>query len=388
MERHQTPGNGWEKWLAGAMLGIAAMYLADPRHGRRRRALLRDQLVSLSTSAGHTCKSSAHDLGNRLDGVRAKLRRTLNGRQPVDEPVLTARVRAHLGHLVSHPHAITVTADGGHLVLSGAILVDERDALLAQARKVPGVSTVEDRLTVYATSAGVPSLQGRHRTTGQPSWQPALQALAGAGGALGAYGLTRRSPAGLVIASAGLALLGRAIDGLRQLGRSQQDASAGIHLEQSIEVHAAPETVFDAWSDFENFPHFFSRLLAVQDLGDARAHWIAQETESSRLEWNAVWKKRERPRLLAWQSEHDAAFGHAGRVMLEPTRRGTRVTLRLSLQPPSGATDEDVLAHMAGADPARALDEDLIRMKSFIESGVVPHHVASAPQPEGGQLLH
>ncbi|WP_119784193.1 SRPBCC family protein [Noviherbaspirillum sedimenti] len=383
MEHDQTPGKGWEKWLAGAALGAALMYFSDPRHGRRRRALLRDKLYSMGVSASHARAATSRDLGNRLDGVRSKLRRTLSGRQIVDEPVLTARLRAQLGRLVSHPHAISVTADGGHLTLSGAILADERQSLLARARRIPGVTSVEDRLTVYATAVGVPALQGRRRSAGQSAWQPALQALAGAGGALGAFGLTRRSPAGMVLAGAGMALLGRAIERLRQSHRLQPDEAAAIHLEQSIEVHATPEAVFDAWNDFENFPHFFSKLLAVQDLGDGRAHWIAQETPTTRLEWNTVWSKRERPRMLAWHSEHDAAFGHDGRVEFEPTRQGTRVTLRLSLRSPSGAADA-----LAGADPARELDEDLIRMKSFIESGVVPHHMASSPQPQDGQLLH
>lgn len=377
MERLPTRGKGWGRFLAGALLGAAVIYFSDKKNGRRRRALLRDKLYSMRVSAGHARDAATHDFGNRVHGVRARLRRALSGRQPVDEPVLTARLHTQLGRLVSHPHAISVTADGGHMVLSGAILADERENLLTQARKIPGVTEVEDRLTVYATAIGVPALQGRPRSAGRNTSQPALKALAGAGSVLGAYGLARKSPAGLLLAGAGLALLGRAIDGLRQGGRQKTEDAAAIHLEKSIEVHAAPETVFDIWSDFENFPHFFSMLLAVQDLGDERSRWVAQETETSRLEWNAVWSKRERPRMLAWHSEEASAFGHAGSVMLEPTRNGTRVTLQLHLQPGFSI------------DPARELEEDLIRMKSFIESGVVPHHhAAQPPLQEGGPLLH
>lgn len=384
MSRDQKTGAGWEKWLAGAALGAAAMYFSDPRQGRRRRALLRDQLYSLGLGAIDVRDAATHDLNNRLQGARARLQQTFGGREVVEEDVLISRARAQLGHLVSHPHAIEVTADGGHVVLSGAILVDERAHLLAQTCRIPGVAEVEDRLTVYASAAGVPELQGWHRTTGQ-SGRPAFQVLAG--GALGTYGLTRRNPSGLVLASIGFGLLGRAFEGLRQIRRQRRQEAATLRLEQSIEVHAAPETVFDAWSDFENFPHFFSKILAVHDLGDGRARWVAQETSHSRLEWNAAWNKRERPRILAWHSEQAAAFGHAGTVTLEPTRQGTRVTVRLTLQPPAGAP-ADALHRMAGANPARELDADLIRMKSFIESGVVPHHGTRPPQPEGGQLLH
>ncbi len=390
MEQHRRSGKGWGKLLAGAALGAAAMYYTDPRLGRRRRALLRDQLQGMRHGATNAGDAAAHDFGNRLDGIRASLQRLLGGSQPApDEQVLSARVRARLGRLVAHPHAISVTADGGHVVLSGAVLVDEKDHLLAQLRKIPGVAAVEDRLTVYASPDGVPALQGWHRTGRTSALQPALQALAGAGGALGAYALRRRMPAGLVLAGAGLTLLGRALGGLRQVqaGTPRREEAAALHLEQSIDVRAAPETVFDAWNDFDNFPHFFAILLAVQDLGNGRARWIAQETPDSRLEWNVAWTRRERPRMLAWRSEGDAALDHSGSALFEPVRNGTRVTVRLDLRSPAGAAAA-VPTLAPGGDPERELREDLIRMKSFIESGVVPHHEARPSAPESGQLLH
>jgi uncharacterized membrane protein len=333
--------------------------------------------------------AAARDIGNRLAGMRAKFWHAVEGRELAPgEEVLGARLRTLMGRLVSHPHAISVTVDGGHVVLSGAILAEEREQLLAEAYKVPGVAEIEDRLTVYASPIGVPALQGHHRASRQASWQPTLQALAGAGGMLGAYGLTRRSPGGLLLAGAGLAVLGRAVSALRHGGlRQQEEAAAASHLERSIEVLAAPESVFDAWSNFENFPHFFAKLLTVQNLDDQRAHWVMQETAASRLEWNVAWRKRERPRMLTWQSEENAAFGLAGTALFEPTRHGTRVRLRLTMPRPVGATGATADTQLY-KDLGRELEKDLIRMKSFIESGVVPHHATGSTRPEGGQLLH
>lgn len=265
--------------------------------------------------------------------------------------------------------------------------------LLAEAYKVDGVTAVEDHLSAYTSPAGIPALQGRHRTGDQPSWDAALKALAGAGGILGAFGLTRRNPGGLLMTGAGLAVLGRALMGLRQDERRQpphlpiRQASMSSHVERSIEVLATPEAVFDAWSDFDNFPHFFAKLLTATTLDNRRSRWVLQKSAESKLEGNVIWRTRQRPLTLAWQSEDNTSFRLSGNVMLEPTGRGTRVRLRLSQPPMAGAapTASDIELFK---EFERELEKDLIRMKSFIESGVVPHHATGSTRPEGGQLLH
>jgi uncharacterized membrane protein len=388
----QKPSSGLAMWLAGAALGAAVMYFSDPRQGRRRRALLRDKLYSMSLDAMDARDATMRDLGNRVAGMRAKFWHAVEGQETApSEQVLCARLHTLMGRLVSHPHAIKVTADGGHIVLSGAILADERELLLAEAYKMPGVVEVEDRLTAYATAAGVPALQGKHRVSNQPSWQPALQAVVGAGGILSAFGLTRRNRGGLILAGAGLAVMGRAIKALRDGGHGgheeQQDITASRRLERTIDVLATPEVVFDAWSDFENFPHFFAKVLAVKTLDARRSQWALQESANSRLEGNVIWRKRERPRLLAWQNEDNAAFALSGTVTLEPVQRGTRVNLVLNIpqQADVSGTKADLKLYK---EFEHELGKDLIRMKSFIESGVVPHHATGSTRPEGGQLLH
>ncbi|TCS39637.1 putative membrane protein [Paucimonas lemoignei] len=393
MEKEKA-ASGLAMWLAGAAVGAAAMYFSDPRQGRRRRALLRDKLYSLGLDALDTRDAKMRDIGNRIEGMRAKFRNALEGSgPPPSEQVLCARLRTLMGRLVSHPHAITVTANGGHVVFSGAILADEREILLAEAYKVPGVTMIEDRLSAYASPIGVPSLQGHHQTPSQPSWNPALKAMAGAGGILGAFGLTRRSPGGLLLAGAGLAVLGRALIALRHDDQHSpqhlpvRHESMRSHLERSIEVLASPEVVFDAWSDFDNFPHFFAKLLTATSVDNRRSRWVLQESANAKLEANVAWSKRERPVMLAWQSEDDTTFRLAGSVTLEPTRRGTQVRLSLSMPPKAGAAPSAAdIALFKGFE--RELEKDLIRMKSFIESGVVPHHATGSTRPEGGQLLH
>lgn len=69
---------------AVAVLGIGAlaMYFFDPVSGRRRRALLRDQLVHAQKEVGEYAEGTARDLRNRARGFAAEARKTLERPQP------------------------------------------------------------------------------------------------------------------------------------------------------------------------------------------------------------------------------------------------------------------------------------------------------------------
>lgn len=58
--------------LVGVGLGAALMYLLDPERGRRRRALLRDKLVSASNKTADVASKTARDLRNRTQGLIAE----------------------------------------------------------------------------------------------------------------------------------------------------------------------------------------------------------------------------------------------------------------------------------------------------------------------------
>ena len=63
-------------------------------------------------------------------------------------------------------------------------------------------------------------------------------------------------------------------------------------------------------------------------------------------------------------------------IRFESVPGGTRVHVRLAYNPPGGALGH-IAAMLFGADPKSAMDEDLIRIKSLIETGK-----ASAPGKE------
>ena len=58
--------------IGGIALGALAMYLADPSQGRRRRALLRDQVNSASHKTSRLVGQTIRDARNRYAGLQAQ----------------------------------------------------------------------------------------------------------------------------------------------------------------------------------------------------------------------------------------------------------------------------------------------------------------------------
>lgn len=212
----QHSNRSLRSFLRGAALGAAAMYMLDPDKGRRRRAIARDKTARFLTDAGETVCEATRDIANRAHGARARARRTLHRDTVSDDLRLIERVRACIGRVVSHPHAIQVGARDALVTLSGPILAGEVQALLATVRAVPGVSAVDDHLVVHAHPGSVPSLQGGGRRRGgdsdlfgfNPTPVVRAAALVG-GGLLMLYGLTQRSATGLALAGLGAGLASR-----------------------------------------------------------------------------------------------------------------------------------------------------------------------------------
>jgi len=157
MARQSSPN--WLLVVAAAVVGAAAMFMLDPDKGKRRRALARDKIGSAMRHSRHALRAAARDATQRLQGVRAEVNRRHRREGYPDDLLLIERVRARLGRVVGHPHAIQVGANRGVVVLSGPILAAEVGALLEATRAVPGVVAIEDHLAVYQSSDHVPSLQ-------------------------------------------------------------------------------------------------------------------------------------------------------------------------------------------------------------------------------------
>jgi uncharacterized membrane protein len=330
--------------IVGALLvGLGLGYLLDPDRGARRRALMRDR----ATRAGHRLAdgldAAARDLRNRAGGAAAEARARLR-EEEVDDVILHERVRSAIGHAVSHPGAVEVTATEGRVTLQGHVLEDELAGLLAAAKRVRGVVEVVNELEAHRTAEGSPSLQGEGRRPGG------------------------RFAAGTV----GAGLLSRA-RGLFAAGRSTRGEGGGrswsIEVEKTLNVDASIELVWDLWSKFENFPRFMSHLREVRRTGEDRSHWVAEGPGGAPVSWDAVtteWVPNDR---IGWRSIEGSAVENEGMVQFRRNPDGgTRIDVRMSYNPPGGPAGHAV-ASLFGVDPKEAMDEDMVRLKSLLEDG-------------------
>jgi uncharacterized membrane protein len=205
-----------------------------------------------------------------------------------------------------------------------------------------------------------------------PAWTPSARAIIGGlGCALLAQALVRRRAVDLPFALAGTALLLRSTTNqpLERLVGSQLPA---VEIQKAIDVQAPLEQVFEAFAHYENFPQYMPSVRAIHVRGDGTSRWTVVGAGGHPVSWEALTTRLEPNRLIAWRSLPGSEVEHAGFVRFEPRPDGaTRVLLTLSYTPPGGALGQAV-ARLLGPDPGAELDQDLMRMKSFLERGRPP----------------
>jgi uncharacterized membrane protein len=362
-------------YFKGIIAGASLMYYFDPDRGTRRRSLLRDQLVHLSRKLERGLDAAARDGRNRSIGVVAKARRRFS-RDDAPDVVVEERVRSQLGRVVSHSHAIGVLAREGRVTLTGPVSATQVERLLVETRRVPGVREIENRLDIHP-GAGEPSLQGNGRRPQprselmQENWTPSLRAMVGGLGlAFLADGKRRSGITGGIESVVGGALAARAASNLPT--RRLVGVNAGrraVRLQKTIHVDAPVEDVWALWSHFESFPRFMAHLEEVWITGEGRSHWVARGPAGTRFEWDAEITQWAPEEVIAWRSVEGATVASAGVVHFQPVEDGgTRIDVHLSYNPPAGAAGH-VIASLFGSDPKRAMDEDMVRLKSLLEVG-------------------
>lgn len=132
--------------------------------------------------------------------------------------------------------------------------------------------------------------------------------------------------------------------------------------EQSIEVDAPIQTVYNQWTQFEEFPRFMSNVKEVRQLDDKRLHWRASIAGKEK-EWDAEIFEQRQDERIAWRSTSGAH--NAGTVRFDKAGDGrTRVTLELSYDP-QGIVEN--VGDALGVVSAQVRG-DLERFKDFIEN--------------------
>jgi uncharacterized membrane protein len=142
-----------------------------------------------------------------------------------------------------------------------------------------------------------------------------------------------------------------------------------IDLQKVINVAAPVDRVWELWSNYQNFPRFMAHLKEVRRSGEGQSHWVARGPAGTRIEWDAITTEWVPNEVLAWRSVEGSPVMNAGIVRFQPNPDGTtRIDVRISYNPPGGALGHAVAA-LFGTDPKRAMDEDMVRLKSLLEEG-------------------
>ena len=134
------------------------------------------------------------------------------------------------------------------------------------------------------------------------------------------------------------------------------------HVEKSIEVNAPISTVYNQWTQFEEFPQFMEGVEWVKQLDDKRLRWRAN-VGGEVVEWDAEIFEQIPDRRVAWRSMSGAM--NSGMVNFESAGLSkTLVRLRLNYEP-EGIKQK--MGDMLGV-VSRRVEGDLERFKKFIET--------------------
>lgn len=130
---------------------------------------------------------------------------------------------------------------------------------------------------------------------------------------------------------------------------------------RSVNVERPIDTVYNQWTQFEEFPLFMKGVEKVIQLDGSHAHWVA-EIAGQRREWDAVIEEEWPDSHITWHGFGDVDLVGTVSFMRTDLDR-TRVTAVIEFEPSNVA---EKLGDALGFVEAR-IQGDLTRFKEFIE---------------------
>jgi uncharacterized membrane protein len=134
------------------------------------------------------------------------------------------------------------------------------------------------------------------------------------------------------------------------------------HVEKIVEVDRPLSTVYNQWTQFEDFPAFMDGVKEVRQVDDTHLHWRA-EIWGKEKEWDAEITEQEPDRRISWKSTSGAP--NAGTVRFEPLGDDrTRVRLVMAYDPEDAM---DKVGDALGVFSSQ-VEHSVNEFKRFIES--------------------
>lgn len=218
------------------------------------------------------------------------------------------------------------------------------------------------------------------------------------GGALIAYGISRKDWLGALMAVVGGGLALRGTTGHCQVydaldfdtnekslfNRGKNQAKNWLEQEveviKSITINKSATELYDFWHNFENLPKFMNHLESVKVNDEKRSEWTAKAPLGTKVSWNAVVTEEVKNEKIAWTSFGESQIKNSGKVEFLPTvNRGTEVKVTIRYEPPAGKIGA-LAAYFLTEEPDTQVEEDLRRFKSLMETGLI---MSIEGQPSG-----
>jgi uncharacterized membrane protein len=144
--------------------------------------------------------------------------------------------------------------------------------------------------------------------------------------------------------------------------RKSRDSENNSVIEDSIEVNLPISTVYNQWTQFEDFPRFMKGVCEVRQIDDTHLHWRAK-IGGKETQWDAEITEQVPETRIAWRSTSGAK--NEGVVKFYKISDSvTRIVLQMDYGP-KGIIEE--IGDALGLVKMRA-SGDLKRFKEFLEN--------------------
>jgi uncharacterized membrane protein len=147
----------------------------------------------------------------------------------------------------------------------------------------------------------------------------------------------------------------------------------GIRVDKAVIIEKPVHEVYSFWRNLSNLSRFMRHVESVEVQDDLHSHWAVQTLAGKVVEWDAEIIEQRENEMISWRSTPGADVDNAGSVWFSsvPGGQGTVVRVEMKYIPPAGNTGGFV-AGLFGKDAASEIQEDLSRLKTFLETGTLP----------------
>jgi uncharacterized membrane protein len=235
---------------------------------------------------------------------------------------------------------------------NGSKAGDAAQSVLASLKSkevvIPAVATAAS-VVAYAARKGASEakgkLEGEAEKLGEEGAEGAKKGLTGGGG--GTLGK----------------LASKAVGGGGGGGGGKAKKTRRLPIQRYTDIAAPVGTVYEKWTQFEEFPNFMHRVLNVKQEDDDKVTWD-EKIWFSKRHWEGEITERKRNKRVAWKTT--SGMAHAGVVTFHKLDDElTRVMVDMDFVP------QGMIEKMASGlrFVKRAVQADLARFKAYVEMG-------------------